>query len=59
LNLAGYAGTNKTVMFEVTTDSSLNSNLFLDDVSMSSSAMMAEEAPVPAEWYPGSSLLSK
>ena len=59
LNLAGMVGTGKTITFEVTTDGSLNSNLFLDDVSMSSSAMMAEEAPVPAEWYPGSSLLSK
>ncbi len=52
-------GTGKTIAFEVTTDGSLNSNLFLDDISMSSSAMMAEEAPVPLEWYPGSSLLSK
>ncbi len=59
LNLAGFVGTNKTVMFEVTTDGSLNSNLFLDDVSMSSSAMMMEEEPVPAEYYPGSALLSK
>ncbi len=30
-------------MFEVTTDGSLNSNLFLDDVSMSSSSMAMEE----------------
>jgi len=59
LNLAGMVGTGKTITFEVTTDGSLNSNLFLDDISMSSSAMMAEEAPVPAEWYPGSSLMSK
>jgi len=59
LNLAGFVGTNKIVMFEVTTDGSLNSNLFLDDVSMSSSAMMMEEEPVPAEYYPGSALLSK
>ncbi len=47
LNLAGMVGTGKTITFEVTTDGSLNSNLFLDDISMSSSAMMAEEAPVP------------
>lgn len=59
LNLAGYVGTNKTVMFEVTTDGSLNSNLFLDDISMSNSSTMMEEGPVPAEWYPGSSLMSK
>jgi len=59
LNLAGYVGTNKTVMFEVTTDGSLNSNLFLDDISMSNSSTMMEEGPVPAEWYPGSALMSK
>jgi hypothetical protein len=46
-------------MFEVTTDGSLNSNLFLDDISMSNSSTMMEEGPVPAEWYPGSALMSK
>ena len=59
LNLAGFVGANKTVMFEVTTNGSLNSNLFLDDVSMSSSSTLMEEEPVPAEYYPGSALLSK
>jgi len=52
-------GAGKTVMFEVTTDGSLNSNLFLDDVSMSNSAAMDEPEPVPAEYYPGSALLPK
>lgn len=59
LNLAGYVGAGKTVMFEVTTDGSLNSNLFLDDVSMSNSSAMEEPEPVPAEYYPGSALMPK
>jgi hypothetical protein len=46
-------------MFEVTTDGSLNSNLFLDDVSMSNLSTMMEEEPVPAEYYPGAALLPK
>ena len=36
VNLSGYAGSTVTLMFEVTTDESINSNFFLDDVSMSS-----------------------
>jgi hypothetical protein len=35
VNLSGYAGSTVTLMFEVTTDESINSNFFLDDVSMS------------------------
>jgi hypothetical protein len=35
LNLAAYAGSTNTLKFEATTDSSLNSNLFLDDISFS------------------------
>lgn len=38
LNLSSYLGTGKTITFEVTTDSSGNSNMFLDDISMSNSA---------------------
>jgi hypothetical protein len=38
LNLAAYAGSTNTLKFEATTDSSLNSNLFLDDISFSGSA---------------------
>ncbi len=59
LNLSGYVGTNQTVQFTVTTDGSLNSNLFLDDVSMSASATMSEGQPVGAERYPGAALLGK
>ncbi|HOG58508.1 MAG TPA: hypothetical protein PK137_00665 [Anaerolineaceae bacterium] len=59
VNLSGMVGASKTVMFEVTTDGSLNSNLFLDDVSMSNLSTMMEEEPVPAEYYPGSALLPK
>lgn len=59
LNLSAYVGTNKTVQFTVTTDSSLNSNLFLDDVSMSSSATMSAPEPVSAERYPGAALMRK
>jgi subtilisin family serine protease len=35
VNLSGNAGSTVTLMFEVTTDESINSNFFLDDVSMS------------------------
>ena len=59
VNLSGMVGASKTVMFEVTTDGSLNSNLFLDDVSMSNLSTMMEEEPVPAEYYPGAALLPK
>ena len=59
VNLSGMVGASKTVMFEVTTDSSLNSNLFLDDVSMSNLSTMMEEEPVPAEYYPGAALMPK
>jgi hypothetical protein len=45
LNLSSYLGAGKTITFEVTTDSSINSNMFLDDVSMSNAASaMAEES---------------
>ena len=59
LNLAAYAGTGKTVQLRVTTDSSLNSNVFLDDVSMSSSATLSEPLPISTELYPGAALLGK
>jgi subtilisin family serine protease len=36
VNLSGYAGTTVSLIFEVITDDVYNSNLFLDDVSMSS-----------------------
>lgn len=59
LNLSAYAGTGKTVQFKVVTDSSFNSNLFLDDVSMSASATMSDSQPVGTELYPGAALLRK
>jgi len=44
-DLSAYSGQTVTVTFEVTTDSSLNSNLFLDDVSLSASATAAAPEP--------------
>jgi fibronectin type 3 domain-containing protein len=47
VNLSGYTGSTVTMMFEVINDFSLNSNFFLDDVSMSSvstsSAVIGDE----------------
>ena len=59
LNLSAYIGTNKTVQFKVTTDESNNSNLFLDDISMSASATPSQLEPVSLEVYPGAALRSK
>lgn len=59
INLSPYVGTNKTVQFKVVTDGSNNSNVWLDDVSMSASGTMSLEAPVPAENYPGAALLGR
>ena len=44
VDLSAFTGSTVTLMFEVMTNSSLNSNLFLDDVSMSttSSAMQGD-----------------
>jgi hypothetical protein len=42
LNLSAYAGQTVTIAFEIVTDSSVNSNFFLDDVSFATSA--AEDA---------------
>jgi len=47
LNLSSYLGAGKTITFEVTTDGSYNSNMFIDDVSMTnSSTSMAEEPDI-------------
>lgn len=50
INLSAYNGTSVTLMFEVTNDFYLNSNFFLDDVSMSSipttSAVFGDEMQV-------------
>jgi serine protease len=48
VNLSGHIGTSRTLKFEVITDSSLNSNLFLDDVSLSASASVTGEVFLPA-----------
>ena len=39
VNLSSYSGSTATIMFEVTLDGVLNSNFFLDDVSMSSNSI--------------------
>ena len=52
INLSAYVGTGKTVLFEVTTDVSLNSNLFLDDISMFASAQASEEPAPLTEFDP-------
>jgi hypothetical protein len=41
INLSSYAGQTVTLQFRVVTDSSLNSNWFIDDVSFQSSASSA------------------
>ncbi len=41
INLSAYSGSNINLMFEVVTDGTFNSNLFLDNVSMSASSSVA------------------
>lgn len=41
IDLSAYSGSNINLMFEVVTDGSFNSNLFLDNVSMSSSSSVS------------------
>jgi fibronectin type 3 domain-containing protein len=48
-DLSPYSEQTITLMFEVTTNSSLNSNLFLDDVSLSSSSTAATSDPIQGE----------
>jgi len=45
LNLSGYVGAYKTVEFVVETDTSLISNVLLDDISMTSSARTSRVIP--------------
>lgn len=59
LNLSSYVGTGKTITFEVTTDSSYNSNMFLDDVSMSNAASAMAEEPDIAIIHGDSAALPK
>ncbi|MGQ9904338.1 MAG: hypothetical protein ACUVRU_08475 [Anaerolineae bacterium] len=50
VNLSSYAGQSVQLQFRVTTDSSLNSNFFLDDVSLAASLLaQSEHEPAPAE----------
>lgn len=48
LNLSNYVGSGRTIFFEVVTDSSYNSNLFLDDIWMSNSSIPLEDMPAPS-----------
>jgi len=47
LNLTAYAGSPVTLKFEVTTNSTLYSNLFLDTVSFEESATTLLNVPTP------------
>ncbi len=50
VNLGSYAGQLVQLRFHVTTDSSLNSNFFLDDVSLAASLLaQSQHEPAPAE----------
>lgn len=50
INLSAYAGSSVALKFEVTTDSSINSNFFLDDVSFEvSRASTQHEMMLPAD----------
>lgn len=46
VNLSSYSLTNATIKFEVTTDSLVNSNLFLDDVYFSSDGIVKSEESI-------------
>jgi M6 family metalloprotease-like protein len=48
LDLNAYAGTTITLQFEVTTDQTLNSNFFLDDVSIGAILAQAED---DVQWF--------
>lgn len=45
LDLNAYAGSNIALQFEVATDGSLNSNFFVDDISIGTSLMLTEAEP--------------
>jgi len=55
VDLSAYAGTTQTIRFMVSTDASLNSNVFLDDISfetstaLSSSAVNGSSDPLPVD----------
>jgi len=56
INLSAFVGTGKTVQFRLITDSSLNSNVFIDDVSMSASSYTSEQSPMSPDLFPGAAL---
>ncbi len=47
LDLSAYAGQNLVLEFVIETDSSLNSNFFIDDVSFGGSGALSEVPAVP------------
>jgi C1A family cysteine protease len=49
VSLSAYTGSTVTLMFEVTTDSSFNSNFFLDDISLSSSSSSPLTNPIEGQ----------
>lgn len=49
VDLSVYVGTNATLLFEVTTDSSEVSSFYLDDVSLTSSTTAPPQGESPAE----------
>jgi len=56
ISLAAYANTSITLMFEVTTDSSLNSNMFLDDVFLASTALTSPGEMIPEVVNPAATI---
>ncbi len=60
LNLGAYVGQTVTLKFVVVTDSSLNSNWFIDDVALSATAVAAaDEAAPPPSVAPGTDSIVK
>ncbi len=60
LNLGAYVGQTVTLKFVVVTDSSLNSNWFIDDVALSATAVAADdEAAPPPSAAPGNDSIMK
>lgn len=56
VNLSGYVGSNQQVFFTVLTDGSNVSSVFLDDISLTSSASASRIKPIQREAYPGAGL---
>ncbi|MBU0511304.1 MAG: hypothetical protein KJ638_06330, partial [Chloroflexi bacterium] len=58
IDLSAYAGQSVTLEFRVETDSSFNSNLFIDDVSFAASALLHNEPATPPSTLDATSALS-